>query len=227
MLSPFRLAAAALHGLHLLIRPGHLPAVFGIVRAMNTPDYLADRRALLSAHPHGARALHEEFRLSIDLPFLRTLPEGTLGRAFADFVDEHQISPQVLTDQTRDQVDWTSIHLYEVHDIWHVLLDIGTHVEGEVELLSFMLAQIPMERLAPFALGIALLRGALGSRELTTRGVHDAIARGYERGKRSAPLFGVDWSDHRSQDLAELRCQFRLEPAPTSRGAGALRLAQA
>ena len=205
MLSPFRLAAAGWHGLRLTLKPGHLPSIFGLVTATNTPAQLAAMRADLQAHPRAARALAAPFHLNVDVAALARLPEGTLGREFADFVAREGVEPRVLTDQALGESDWIPVHLYEVHDIWHVVTGIGTDVVSEVQILAFMLAQLPKTRMAPLAMGVALIRGALGHPDYEPADVLDAMARGREQGVNADLLFGVNWAEHWKRPLTEVR----------------------
>ncbi len=205
MLSPFRLAAAAYHGLHLLLRPGHLPSIFGLVTAMNTPAQLAAMRADLAAHPRAAAALARPFHLELDVDALAQLPPGTLGRAFADFVRAEGISPAVLTDKALGETDWIPMHLYEVHDIWHVVLGFGTDVVSEVQILAFMLAQLPNTRMAPIAISVAMIRGVLGHPLLKPHAVQAAIVHGTLLGRQADLFFGIDWSKHWHRPLAAVR----------------------
>lgn len=215
-----RLLAAAFHGLHLLVRPGHLPAIFGLVDAMNTPAQLARMRAHLGRHPRAAAALAAPFHLAIDVDALGGLPHGTLGRAFADFVRQEAIDPAVLTDRALGQAAWIPVHLLEVHDVWHVVLGLGTSVLDEVELLSFMLAQLPETRMAPFAIATALVRGALGHPGLPPAEVLAAIRRGAETGASADLLFGVDWSAHWARPLDRVRAELGVTAREPERAAG-------
>lgn len=210
MLSPLRLAAVAFHSLRLAWRPGHLPSIFGLVGAMNTPAQLAAMRAHLSQHPRAAAALQAPFHLSLDVDALAALPEGSLGRTFADFVRERGIEPAVLTDQALGEQDWIPMHLYEVHDVWHIVLDVGTDVVSEVHLLSFMLAQLPQTRMAPLAIGVALLRAAIGHRDFTPADVQRAIVAGTTRGRGAELIFGIDWSQHWERPVEEVRAELGL-----------------
>lgn len=219
MLPLHRLAAAAFHGLHLLLRPGHLPAIFGLVDAMNTPAQLARMQAHLAGHSRAAAALAAPFHLGIDVDALSRLPPGTLGRAFADFVRQEGIDPAVLTDRALGQAAWIPVHLLEVHDVWHVVLGLGTSVVDEVELLSFMLAQLPETRMAPFAIATALVRGALGHPGLPPARVLDAIRRGAETGRNADLFFGVDWSARWALPLDAVRAELGVAVGASARAA--------
>ncbi|MCO4768855.1 MAG: hypothetical protein KDA24_02420 [Deltaproteobacteria bacterium] len=211
MLSPLRLLAAAFHGVHLMVRPGHLPAIFGLVGAMNTPAQLVTMREHLRTHPRAAAALDSPFHLSLDVDALGRLPTGTLGRAFAEFTTREGVEPRVLTDKALGETDWVPMHLYEVHDIWHVVTGIGTDVVSEVEILAFMLAQLPHTRMAPLAIAIAMARGALGHRDLAPSKLQAAFVRGTQLGERADLFFGVDWSKRWDTPLSEVRAELGVQ----------------
>jgi len=219
MFSPLRLTAAAFHGLRLLALPGHLPSIFGLVGALNTPAQLAAMRAHLRTHPHAAAALDAPFHLDLDVDALAALPSGTLGRAFADFVRAEGIEPAVLTDQALGERDWIPVHLYECHDIWHVVLGVGTDVCSEVHLLSFMLAQLRHTRMPPIALAVALLRAALSDPGFTVAQVQDAIVAGARQAEHAQLLFGVNWSELWERELHDVRAELGLVGAEQGREA--------
>ena len=67
----------------------------------------------------------------VDLTDLRQLPESTLGRELANFLDSHHFQPP----QTGD---W----LQKTHDIWHVLTGLSPSPEDEFILQAFVRAQV-------------------------------------------------------------------------------------
>jgi ubiquinone biosynthesis protein COQ4 len=222
MLSPLRIARLTWHALRLMRDPTNLPAVFGIVDAVNTKEQLAEQRAYLASHPHVADAMARRLRITVDLERLAALPPGTLGRTFADFIHDNELEPAVLTDRTANESEWVSIHMYETHDLLHVLIDADTSPLGEVQLQSFLSSQMPMERLAPVALAVAFARAALGHELLTPGTVLNAVARGQAQGAAAQLLFGVDWNARWEQDLGAVRREMGLSgrgTEPASPGA--------
>ena len=90
------------------------------------------------------------------------------------------------------------------------LTGFGTDVAGELGLQAFYSAQLPGP--LPFAiLSAGLLNTMFFAIPDRSRRM-DAIATGWERGKRARPLFGVRWSDHWTTPLSELRQQFNIDP---------------
>ncbi|WP_193194160.1 Coq4 family protein [Nostoc sp. MG11] len=76
---------------------------------------------------------------------LRSLPTGTFGRSWADFLDEHNLKP-FTTGSRRKQL----------HDGVHLLTGYGTDPIGEAEIQAFLLGA--KFRLTNLMLGLGLLR---------------------------------------------------------------------
>ncbi|NEP54815.1 MAG: hypothetical protein F6K65_40940 [Moorea sp. SIO3C2] len=86
----------------------------------------------------------------IDLSELRQLPDATLGRELARFLDLHHFD----LPQTGDLIQKT-------HDIWHVLTGLSPSVEDEFILQAFVRAQIFRPSSAIVVL-VGLCTGQLG-----------------------------------------------------------------
>jgi ubiquinone biosynthesis protein Coq4 len=180
-------------------------------------DVLAPPRAMqriadeLWRVPSAASALRERPRLGpLDLPALRQLPPGTLGRAFAEHLDTHGLDPDALPRrEAHTDTEYLRAHLFEVHDIWHVLTGFGTDVAGELGVMAFNLAQLG----SPFAAGILIgglantLLYAFPERDVRMR----AIVRGWLLGKRAHLLFGTRWAELWETPLETLRARFGLD----------------
>jgi ubiquinone biosynthesis protein Coq4 len=206
---------------HRLVEdPSQLDVVFELGRRALTgstlppelarPEVLAYVRA-----PQPPRPLH------IDLDALHGMPQGTLGRAFADWLTAQGFKPNELMeyDRVHNQGDSEVVryrtHLQSTHDLWHVLTGFGTDVDGEVGLQAFYLAQLntPLSLvvLAAALLGVLRQHGDAAS-------LMDAITRGWRMGKSARPLFGSDWASLWATPLAEVRARFGLAPADTMSG---------
>ena len=87
--------------------------------------------------------------IHFDLDKLRQLPDGTLGREVAIFLDRNQLSPP-------ETGDW----IQRTHDIWHVLTGLSPSPEDEFVLQAFVRAQVFRPSSAIIVL-IGLLSGKL------------------------------------------------------------------
>ena len=81
----------------------------------------------------------------VNLATLRSLPVGTFGRAWADFLDQHGLSP--LTTGSRRK---------QLHDGIHILTGYGSDPIGEAEVQAFLIGA--KFSTTNFLIGLGLLR---------------------------------------------------------------------
>jgi len=203
-LPPLR-ALKAFYSLARLVHdPNRLGEVFEMSDALATRDAIQPMIDHLAKDPGVARSLEERHRVQIDLASLRRLPEGTLGRAFADHMIAANLDPSALpTLSSEDPIAFFRAHLYETHDIWHVVTGFGTDVVGELGLQAFYQAQIPGP-LPSLLLAVGFLRSALFDKELTVPFM-EALVQGWGMARASRPLFGVRWDELWTVPLADVR----------------------
>lgn len=213
-------AARALWSFVRLVRdPNRLDEVFTFSDQLvgSHSDTLQEMVEHVRKTPQGERALREKPRLSLRLDALRSHPEGSLAQAFAEFLTVRGLKPESIpTLAAPDEQSYLRAHLYETHDLWHVVTGFETDVAGELGLQAFYAAQLPGK------LPIALLTMGFINTLLYAWGDSarrlDAITRGYALGKRARSLFGTDWASLWSTPLAEVREQLglgeRVEAAP-------------
>ncbi|KAK4609439.1 Ubiquinone biosynthesis protein COQ4, mitochondrial [Fulvia fulva] len=117
------------------------------------------RRAMLE-NPTGRRILRDKPRItskSMRLEELRKLPENTVGRAYAAWLDREGVTPD-----TRDQVRYIDdpeeayvMQRYrETHDFTHAITALPVIIEGELAVKAFEAANtlLPMTALSLFAI---------------------------------------------------------------------------
>ena len=170
-------------------------AIERLGRDPRTADALRVRRAF------GPIALEE----------LADLPQGTLGRVFADHCRARGIDPNLIQVPPTDEVGWMLNHLYQTHDIWHVVTSWGNDLPGEVGLGAFYAAQLGSPTFFGYMLALIFLnvisrRAALGE-------VFEAFSVGYRAGQRAEPLFGTAWDELWGTPLDEVRAQFAIDRA--------------
>ena len=170
----------------------------------------------------GALALRERPRLGVlPLAKLREMPEGTLGREFASFLDQRGLDPASLPQRVAsEERSYLLAHLYETHDLWHTVTGFHTDVEGELGLQAFYAAQIQGKLpLALLAIGLLnTLLYAFGERMNRM----DAIVRGFQMGRSAAPFFGVRWAEKLEQPLSEVRRELGIVSGQDDVGVTAL-----
>lgn len=211
-------AVRALYRLARLVRdPNRLNEVFEMADALGTPDALAPIVDELAKDPFAARALEERHRIRIDLAELRRLPEGTLGRAFAKHMDAAGLDPSALpTLPSTDRFLFFRAHLYETHDVWHVVTGFGVDYVGELGLQGFYLAQIP-GALPALLVATGFVRGALYDHGVI-RPFMEELVRGWRMGARAKTLFGVHWDELWATPLAEVRARLGIDEVDARAG---------
>ncbi|MCB9766064.1 MAG: hypothetical protein H6739_40185 [Alphaproteobacteria bacterium] len=202
--------------------PGQLEMVFSIVERLSDRDGAATYARMLE-DPRVAAAVERGLpEVHIDLDALAALPEGTLGRVFADHMRAHGFSADDL-NFVKDNDAFANLRrsLAQVHDVWHVLTGFDVDVAGELGLQAFTRAQLRGE------LGLILIAGGFlnaalfapqdGARRLS------AVTRGWAMGQAAQNLVGLDWTPLWALPLAEVRQRLGIE-AVSEAAVGGMRL---
>lgn len=191
-----------------------LNEVFKFAETLRDPKLYEEGVAWHQKLPGGAKALLDRPRLGrLDLAALGALPEGTLGREFADFLAKNQLDPNdIPLMESRDPGEFIFAHYYETHDLWHVLTGFDTDKAGELGLQAFYLGQGGPARLSAMILSAGFLELLMGKDQFEDRDarLHE-VARGYVMGKRAKPLFGVRWNERWNVPLLALRERFGID----------------
>lgn len=191
--------------------------VFEIMRALNgTATAEAYQRLLTTAR--GGRIAYERQELAtklMDDAWLDSLPEGSVGAAYRDFVRSEQLSAEGLAEVSRikgNEIDvqhpyaWMGRRTRDVHDIWHILSGYHRDGLGEACLVAFSYAQTK-------GLGWALI--GLGAAFRSRGGDYPyakAIWQGYKRGKAAAWLLGEDYERLMAEPLEAARRRLGITP---------------
>jgi ubiquinone biosynthesis protein COQ4 len=176
---------------------------------------LSDRdrlRRIIDANP-----LAQAFRARpvpppvLDKAALHQYPKGSLGKAFAEFLDEKGIDPAdlVFVPFGDPSIDSFREHARKTHDLWHALTGFDTDPAGELGLQGVYMAQQPSP-VTGMLIALIFLNGFVKSPEDMSRRV-TALTRGWLLGKRARPLFGTNWNELFARPLAEVRRQFNIE----------------
>jgi ubiquinone biosynthesis protein COQ4 len=134
-------------------------------------------------------ATEREFH--IDLQALRQLPEGTLGREVAHFLDKNQFQPL-------NSGDW----IQRTHDVLHVLTGLSPSEEDELILQAFTRAQVFRPSSAILVLA-GLLIGKCNFSD---------IMEGIHKGKLAQSLIDWDLESDWSTPLIEVRQKLGIAP---------------
>jgi ubiquinone biosynthesis protein COQ4 len=166
--------------------------------------------AELAAAPDTASALRGRHRLGpIDLRSLELSPPETLGRVFALHCLSWEIDPNLVSIPANSDAEFVMAHLFEAHDIWHIVTGWGNDELGEVGLGGFYLAQLGLPLIALML--VLILLNTITRRPTTLRARMDALVVGYQMGKSALPLFGLRWDQMWAKPIAEIRHELKLD----------------
>jgi len=190
---------------------GDFQAIWNLANAVN--DEAGFRRTIewLSVHPSANNAIQNRLRLGvIDLQQLHSLPAETLGYAYSDHLLRNGLNP-IQSQMVEDEYDYLIVHLTEVHDIWHVVINADTSMAGETKLQAFVAAQLRTSRFSLAMLAKNLLKTAVEELDLAEQ-LMDALTEGWRLGKQAHLLFGVQWNTLWDIPLIELQDKWNVLP---------------
>ena len=166
----------------------------------------------------GRRILRDRPRITsetLSMAKLRLLPEGSVGRVYASWLDREGVGPD-----TRDAVRYIDdeecayvMQRYrECHDFYHAVTGLPVMVEGEVTLKAFEFANtlLPMTGLSLFA--VARLKPA---ERLRFWRIYLPWA--VVNGVQSKDIINVYWEEELARDVDDLRSDLGLERPPDLR----------
>ena len=156
----------------------------------------------------------------VDFDALRDLPADTLGRAYVRHLDDNgltadsQAVPTSSAYVSDPDMAYLMRRFRQTHDVWHVLLGLGTAGHEEVILHAFSYGQLrlPVSALVVF-FGTAKHIVLEGRMRALRHGLLDA----YRSGRDAAPLLPVCWEDLWSEPLGEVRERYRVRPLDPAR----------
>jgi ubiquinone biosynthesis protein COQ4 len=176
-------------------------------------------RERFRADPQGRQRLAERRSLLPTLgrtEWLASLPPGTFGRVYHDFLAEQNLSAQGLVDISRNSLGSTpddgsdryyiGQRLRDIHDLFHVLSGLGRDELGEACVLAF---SYPHQGTRSFAV-IASTGAFVLARRFRHPGVVGAIWQAYQLGKRARWIPALPLEDLLTRDLIELRRELNI-----------------
>jgi ubiquinone biosynthesis protein COQ4 len=168
--------------------------------------------AALKADPRTAASFAAR-RLSgpIELEKLERLPAGSLGCEFARHCRLRSLDPNLIHVPPDDEVGWFLNHLYQTHDIWHVVTGWGNDLPGEVGLGAFYAAQLRSPTF--FGYMVALIFFNVIWRRADLDEVFAAFSAGFAGGRKAQPIFGTDWGSLWELPIEQVRERFAIDRA--------------
>jgi ubiquinone biosynthesis protein COQ4 len=175
----------------------------------------------MKSSPEGQRLLAERPELSsdhVDYDYLRSLPETTLGGAYARHLDRNGLSADYQAAATRHVDDPDMAYLMrrfrQTHDVWHVLMGIG--ITGHEEVLTHWFTwgqlRLPVSAMIMF---FGSLKHFVAERRWGI--VRHGALEAYRSGRDAAPLLGVVWEDLWEEPLEDVRATYGITQLERSR----------
>jgi ubiquinone biosynthesis protein COQ4 len=170
------------------------------------------------ASPTGRRILRDRPRItstSLNLPHLRSLPAGTVGRTYVAWLDREGVSPD--TRSTVRYIDdpecaYVMQRYRECHDFYHALTGLPVVREGEVALKAFEFANtlLPMT-------GLSVVAAATLKPGERRRFRETYLPWALRNGLRASEVINVYWEEELERDVEDLRRELGVEPPPDMR----------
>ena len=195
--------------------------VFEIMRALSGNSLPKSYDRLISTPQGGAIAYRRQELATVlsDCGYLQRLPEGSVGRAYLDFVTRENISAEGLVAESRKGQDkgidaehpyaWYGRRMRDVHDLWHVLTGYGRDAIGEACIVGFSYPQTRSLGFGLIAVGGALkLRSALPGQPILR-----AVWEAYQNGRKANWLPAEDYLRLLAEPLASARARLNI-PRP-------------
>lgn len=209
LLTRARMAARALRVLkHDMANPFYARLLH---MSLDRETYLRLARTMHRS-PEGRRILEERRTIpQLGLQELARLPEGTLGRAYADYFQKNGIEPFTFEFRLQDEADFLNKRYRETHDIHHIVTGYGTDDLGEVELQAFYFGNMGFKHAALICftwIPVLIGRGQLRQVPSSLRRLRAA----YRRGKSSRMLLEVPFDELWGEPVANIA---RASCAPT------------
>lgn len=199
----------------LLKDPDDTGQVFKIIEALKGDSIFAAVDKLREL-PDGMRLLAEKpdiKSLLNDRDALVAMPEGSIGRAYYDFVHVEGLSADglVASSEEAPRYDtllgpderWFADRLRDIHDLQHVMTGYGRDPIGEISLLSFMVTQV-------YNRGIRFII-FMGSRKFQKEhpdlDIKALVAEGRLIGEQAAWMPSIRWEDRLHEPLSAVRAE--------------------
>jgi ubiquinone biosynthesis protein COQ4 len=195
--------------------------VFHIIEALNGRSFERNFETFASS-PGGQTVLQEKTYLPPlldDHSWIRELPEGTVGRAYVDFMEREGLTAQGLVDESEkfrnkagefeDDMLLYGNRMRDTHDLFHVLTGYGRNTLGEASLLAFTYSQQP-------GLGVIFI-AFMGCRSINKEApqgarVMDCFWEGKRNGAAAAKIVEQDIMALLREPLTEARARLGIQP---------------
>jgi ubiquinone biosynthesis protein COQ4 len=170
------------------------------------------------ANPTGRRILKDKPRItskSMNLEKLRLLPDNTVGRAYAAWLDREGVTPD-----TRDNVRYIDdpeeayvMQRYrETHDFTHAITGLPVIIEGELAIKAFEFANTLLPMTALSLVAVMRLKPVERERFFSTY-----LPWAVRNGVQAEEVLNVYWEEELETDVDVLRSRLGIEKPPDLR----------
>ena len=193
--------------------PGQLDRVFQMRDAADDPRVTRAVVDGLSQDPQAREAFASRPRVGLfTIEELLAMPAASLGQAYGAFMKRHGLTPEAIPRvESADGLTYIRAHLFETHDLWHVVTGFAPDTEGETGLQAVYAAQLPGGMFNAALVSALLLNAAIERSSRKSKERFDALARGWELGSRAKLLFGYRWRDSFERPLEDVRRELGVD----------------
>ena len=193
---------------------GELSSVADLLDNMIDSPQMLDSVRRFRAVPGGAAMLEGRYPpLQPDIDRLIQLPEGSLGRVYAELIRRLNYDPEFFRPRpTSSEAQWLTQRVATTHDIHHVVAGFGTMPAGESGVLAITAAQLgfPAYVLLTTAAQLASFRFQTDRFEELSC----AVAHGLAIGHQAQCLLAARWEEGWERPVSEWRQQLGIsDPA--------------
>ncbi|KAA0202390.1 hypothetical protein HAZT_HAZT004572 [Hyalella azteca] len=162
----------------------------------------------------GRLVLQDKPRISsstVNLPALRSLPEGTLGKCYTNFLDNNKVTPDSrCTVLFIEDVELRYVmqRYREVHDLFHSLLGMPTNMLGEVAVKWVEALQTGL----PMCAGAAIFGPIRFKPKQRSKYATQYLPWAVKVGSESKPLMNIYYEKRWEQQVEDLRRELNISP---------------
>jgi ubiquinone biosynthesis protein COQ4 len=197
----------------MLRNPEHTDSVFDIEDGLRHSEATKlSMDYILSCPEMGPMVRERYLRAKVpDLDALRKLPEGTLGRTYADNLIHHGFDPDYFRKvEVIDDDSYLILRIRETHDLWHVMTGFLPNRIGEIGLKAVEVAQLRRPMAAIICCG-GVMRYMLRDPD-GLEIVIEAISKGYQLGLGAKKLLAQKWEERWEERVDDLREELGVQP---------------
>lgn len=156
----------------------------------------------------GSQAQHlKHANITIDISSLLELPESTLGGAYARHITSQGFDPQAFITTDDQDDNWVRKRAALSHDVYHIITGFDGSPMGEFGLAAYCLVQyrdllntFVLSHVPYFMMGNPQRAASLMA----------TLARGFNMGLRSKPIFAYPFEANWHKSIAEVRSELGI-----------------